>query len=474
MLTCLLKGIELAVKEKIVSDEVFSKECFLPFGRDLEEVPCYAFKLSALTDAFHSYKPFSMQKANIQGKARGQSSCSFRFSSSYASSDFGFEEEEETKVEAEMDLEDLGILEAVQLNVPGYTFPYSMEVLEMALKEYNGPYGRSVWFPAHFRFEGEPDDCAMMPEEFFQDRYSQLVQEALEQAKKVDMKPTRQVLLDRILLRQKKPVELAPEVLALLKKQSYSFPEVNEDRKVVIIAQVLYTAEEKTRRAAEEQATATLVAQRIEEFQTWISSSFGVKELRAVVESRIAKQRESLEVAQREHKEALKEYEITKKGYELHKDPNREQSTPEDDDRFAEFKQAQQALKEAAEELDSEKKYRRKRYAWCEQNTLRLAELFLKKELETALLEIARRIAFSKRVRRPWDGEGFGRDFEVWKVEWQRTHLESSAEFGMGEELSLLEQGAMVKVHFGNIMQDVEDTTFEEAELLFRKDQNNR
>ena len=472
VLNRMLEGIELAVKEKLVSPRFFSKDCLMPFGRDFEEIPCYALRLGALLEPFEEYGETALTLQNtatalsVKRGERNASTLSFRSLASSASSDGSDTDSEEEKPET---IEDLGLLEAVQVKVPGYNFPYSIDVVRSALKEYRGPYGRSVWFPAPFRFEGESEETFMMPEEHFRRKYEKLVKEAMAKAKADASNEKPLKAFRRMLSRSKKQMDLNSEQLLVLRKQSYSFPDMDRAREVVIISQLLYTQEEKSRRAREEVETASIVNQRLDDLRTWFSTTSGAKELSTVSENRIAMQRELLEVAHRESKDALTQRDITQKTYELHKDPSRANPTEEDDERFAEYKKAEAALKEAVEEVETEKRYRRKRYGWCEENTRLLAELYLKQELEKQLLEITRRLAFQQRLRRPWDGEGFGTDFHVWKVEWQRGHLESSAEFGEVKSLSLLEQGAMINVRFSKILQDVEETKFAEADALLQK-----
>lgn len=360
-----LQTIELAIKYKLVKEEWFSSDCEMPFGCNYESVQCYALKLEM-----------------IYPKDGG------------------------------------GLLQAVNEQCTGHEFDYTKSVVESAVKEYKSPYGRFAWLNAPYRFKGDKQGKHLLPSEHFEKEYSKLLKEQQHRLneEEINRQETRLAKLKQRIFPVRKVEQLVDTVL--LRKRAYVFPEY--DREVLIISKLIYTWEEKERRGQESKESVDVFAHHVTSFNEWLETKNGDYEMNRVVDERMNLHSEQYNTAQEDLKEATKHLKRAKKLWEIYKTDTVEGE--EEDEQLVELKQAQEQVQRLVERVKQVKVLKGKRSKWWYDSSMSLAREHLTVLVEEKMLEIRRKDALRRNLRRPWDGV-LGRDFQMWKVSWHRKYF---------------------------------------------------
>ncbi|CAK8994555.1 Leucine-rich repeat protein lrrA [Durusdinium trenchii] len=487
VLDSVLQLLEVADRARLFPPHVFSKEPMIGFGRDNEAVPSYAFKLDAIFEPIHpldgaeseasqdhessvSSLPSSLQGSDDEEEGNDESSQSRHTdeedddggSGEEGSSDESNDDDDDHSIAGgKSDLAPGGsrrrradgtwpsIVQAARTLKPShrFDFPHSRELVELALRCFEGPYGQVAWVNAPFRFEGEQDLEGIPPTIEYEDRPTSAASTMRDRMSTISGALTRSSsvvgsgkndggrlhnIKHRIakLWRPPTPEQPAPTT------RMYTFPPSRDDRNVVILAQLLFTTEEAARRNHEEDVRGRVLVCLEEAAQDWLEGPAGKERIRQVSVDRLGKAADNFKVIStvlgekqgslREAHVAMEDVEARIKAFSIGRDfkmhrikhqRHADKLRAEAKAHLEEVTQECKALGAATQQAKERTKLKIK--AMQADTRQSLCDL-LQRRGEELCTEVFRLCAAKAEQRRPWDGV-HGADFELWKLQRKRA-----------------------------------------------------
>jgi hypothetical protein len=218
-------------------------------------------------------------------------------------------------------------------------------------------------------------------------------------------------------------------------KMVYHFPEVDDGRCVVLIAQLLYTREEAAAREAEDLAIAAAAAAATKAFIEWTYTDEGDSRLERVSVQRVGdasdvyrKMRAELSAAKERALAAVEACSATKErerafaaGEPLHL--HRFRTANEAAEAVAAAQEAEkralEGVEEASRQTNEAKRRRKMRVREMSTDTVNRLVRIVGDKARAAVIDAGRRAAMDSGARRPWDGL-HGADFALFKLARQR------------------------------------------------------